>query len=182
MSETEAPKKRRGWVTALRYTIGLGLALFLLWVLSLFVRGELIAVEVGGGSMEPTLQAHDRVLARAIRPTEPIQRGDLVIVESPDDNGPDMIKRVVAIPGDTVQFRRQILLVNGEPSPPPGEAQSIHPEAPEITYELGPREYFVLGDNRGTSHDSEQFGPLDRDYIHSRVIYRYGPWSQRGRL
>ncbi len=182
MSEAEAPAKKASWIPILRYTVGLGFALFLFWVFSLFLRGELIAVEVGGRSMEPALRSSDRVLARAIRPNEPIERGDLVIITSPDDDGPDMVKRVVAVPHDTVEFRNQEFFVNGEPSPPPDGGRSCHPGTRNREYELGPGEYFVLGDNRGTSHDSEEFGPLTREYIHSRVIYRYGPWNQRGRL
>lgn len=179
--ESSGPS-RKGIIKFLRYTVGLGLAIFLLIILGMFLTGRLIALEVGGNSMAPTLVSGDRLLARALAPDEVIGRGDLVLVTSPDDNGPDMIKRVVAVPGDTVAFRNREFFVNGNPAPPPGRDRSIHMEKEDESHDLGPGEYFVLGDNRGSSHDSEEFGPLSREYIHSRLIYRYAPWPRRGRF
>ena len=143
--------------------------------------GKVRAFEVESGSMESTLDIGDRVLAKAFPKGIP-QRGDIVVIESPDDNGPELVKRVVAGAGDTVAFKGGYFFVNGSASPPPGQTASFHPGAPDSELTLKPGQFFVLGDNRSKSHDSEEFGPIDRSSIHGLVFYRYWPSARMGEV
>lgn len=168
-------------VGKLRMLIG-ALALFVTlgcwWA---FIIGELGAYEIESGSMEPTMLLYDRVLGRPI-PSSGVKVGDIVVINSPDDNGPDLVKRVVAEEGDMVEFRNHHFFVNGTESPPPGQTQSVHPFAPDDRFVLGKDEYYLLGDNRPQSHDSEEFGPVDRANIKKVIFWRYWPPSRMGRI
>lgn len=178
--ETEMAETRKiGWM---RIAISAAILLVLAVIWGLFINGSLRAMQVGSGSMQPTLQVGDKLIVSDIPEDEEIQRGEIVTLESPDDDGADLVKRVVAIPGDTVQFRRGYFMVNGKPAPPPGETISRASTFAVKDYVLKEDEYFVLGDNRLESHDSEEFGPVSRKMINGKVIYRYGPRERMGEV
>lgn len=139
---------------------------------------------VDGKSMEDTLEPGDRVL---VVKTAPIERGDVVVFRDPETNSVS-IKRVIALPGDTIAFLPQfkkmgglkILLggrvyVNGKPFREPYISLVVPPK-------LGPTEmpedrYFVMGDNRDESLDSRNYGPVPGDRIQGvavAVVYPFG--------
>jgi signal peptidase I len=134
------------------------------------------ATVVYGQSMEPNLSAYQRLIIDKISyHLHSPQRNDIVVIDLP---GMDemLVKRVVGLPGETVELRNGVVLINGEPLdesfPHDFSLQTI----PPLT--LGPLQYFVLGDNRGNSNDSRSFGPIQREYIVGRVWLRYWPLSQ----
>jgi signal peptidase I len=147
----------------------------------LLYTGEVRAVQVISGSMEPTIRTGERLIIGEVAGHVPT-RGELVVIEAPDDGGADLVKRVVGIPGDMVELRQGIFLLNGIPSPPPGGAPNWHPGEKDFIRTLGPDEYFVLGDNRMKSHDSTEFGPVNAKSIRAQVLYRYSPWVRRGQV
>lgn len=97
-----------------------------------------------------------------------------------------LIKRVIGIPGDTVEIRDNILYVNGEEQTEPYaridpfENIVINGNMPEI--KVKPGELFVLGDNRGESLDSRSFGVIDRSWVEGRAVFRILPFSKIGGL
>jgi len=121
---------------------------------------------ISGNSMLPAYTDGDRVL---VTTWGRVAVGDAVIARF---GGEILIKRVVAGPGDLVEMRRGRLLVNGagaeDPTPPLFRDGST---AGRLHLEDG--EYWVLGDNRRVSVDSRSFGPISRDDIVGRVIYRW---------
>ena len=128
---------------------------------------------VFGQSMEPELLPRQRLVVEKVTYRfRPPQRGQLVVVNVEED-GANLIKRVVAVPGEFVEIDDGIVLVNGEPLREPYVAlwtkENLAPR------QLGPTEYFVLGDNRPNSRDSRQFGPVDREEIVGRAWLRYWP-------
>lgn len=141
---------------------------------------------IPSASMEPTLEIQDRVLVNklAYKFGDP-SRGDVVVFERPpQDTGTtvkDLIKRVVALPGDTVEAREGKLYVNNEPVDEP------YLEAGTETLNLPPTtipedRLFVMGDNRGNSSDSRVFGPIDEDLLVGKADLRFWPFGRAGSL
>jgi len=172
------PTKPTRRVSTFRLLVTTIICLFLAIMWALLIRGKLRAMEVSSGSMIPTLEVKDTLLVWYGPPSE-IERGDIVVISSPDDEGADLVKRVVAIPGDTVAKSNGQVMVNGEPSNPPGTI-AVTTLGPDYSYYLGEDEFFVLGDNRKASHDSQQYGPIRREQILGSPLYRYAPRTRMG--
>ena len=135
-------------------------------------------ITVDGGSMLETLQNGDKLYVSILSARiQGYERGDIVICYFPgrDDR---CVKRIVALPGDTVKVTSGTVYVNGEAL----EEEYVEHEAgyhyPEITLEEG--EYFVLGDNRPISHDSHSHdvGPVSR--IEGKVRFVLWPFDRFG--
>jgi signal peptidase I len=129
-------------------------------------------------SMTPTLEVNDRVLVNKLAKDD-VHRGDIVVFERPpDDAGSvrELIKRVVALGGDTVESRGGQLLVNDqrvdEPYVTSAAGSAIRRQ------QVPPGHLFVLGDNRTNSADSRVFGPIREDSIIGRVFLRI--WGSGG--
>ena len=134
---------------------------------------------IKGRSMLPTL--HDRDIALVWRLTYRLRaprRGEVVICHYPGRKMKRLpflpqafVKRVIALPGDTVEWQEGVLLLNGEPLKEPyldpARCRSLRTRPPRT---LGPDEYYVLGDNRDASNDSRSVGPLRRRDIRGRVV------------
>ncbi len=144
---------------------------------------------VAGSSMEPFLKPGDRLLVSRLarcRPFTP-ERGQIVLLRRVPGERPESVKRVLALPGERVLLSDGGLNIDPgfrrEPSGRHG-AGSRYP-AGETGYAgrewvLGPRDYFVVGDNRDFSTDSRQFGPVRREAVIGVAWYRYAPPQRRG--
>lgn len=134
------------------------------------------ATIVYGQSMEPNLSERQRLIIDKVGYRfYPPQRNDIVVLNIP---GMDemLVKRVIGLPGETVELRRGIVYVNNEPLPEPFPHDLGYQSTVAIT--LGPLSYFVMGDNRDNSNDSRSFGPVKREHIVGRVWLRYWPLSE----
>ena len=138
-------------------------------------------VRVEGTSMLPMLEDQDRLFINKLAyRVGDIQRGDVVVFLYPHDREKSYIKRVIALPGDTLRIDHGQVYVNGnkiaEPYVPPRfEDDRSQPEM------MVPRhEFFVLGDHRSISSDSRAFGPVDRDLIYGKAAFVYWPMDQAG--
>ena len=131
-------------------------------------------------SMAPTVQAGDSVTADMWHYGDaPPAFGDVVVCDLGD--GTRVVKRVVGVPGDTIEMRGPRLVRNGSIVEEPYvslERLYNTPDAGPLT--LGVAEFFVLGDNRGNSNDSRYVGPLARDQIFGRVEFIYFSSSAGG--
>jgi signal peptidase I len=152
---------------------------------------------IPSSSMEPTLHcatpevgcqasASDRVLAnRFIYRFRDPERGDIVVFEVPEralakcGASGTFVKRLVALPGDTITQQNGVLLVNGtrveEPYLNGGQRGANFSER-----RLADDEYFMMGDNRGQSCDSRDWGPVNRDDLIGPVFAVYWPLSRLG--
>lgn len=148
-----------------------------------FVRPFVVeAFWIPSGSMIPTLQINDRVLVNKFiyRFTDP-ERGDIVVFQSVDDNT-ELIKRVVALPEDTVAVRGGRLIVNGEPQKEPFTNKKF-PDTSFFARTTVPENHvFVMGDNRANSQDSRFFGPLPEKNIEGEAFLRFWPIDRIGTL
>jgi signal peptidase I len=137
-------------------------------------------------SMEPTLQRDDRVLVNRLSyRVGDVGRGDVVVFVrppgQPDSGINDLIKRVVAVGGETVEGRDGRVVVDGESlaeayladGPPIGDFGPIHVPDDHV---------FVMGDNRGNSVDSRVFGPIAEDSIVGRAFVLFWPLDRIGWL
>ena len=193
--------------SALReYAEAFGVALILAIVLRTFF---IQAYKIPSGSMEPTLLIGDHIIVNKLDygfrlpdslfgltpfsgeipygkylfPIEPVRRGDVVVFVFPDDHTKDFIKRVIGIPGDTVEVRAGMLYLNGMRAPDPHahfeKSSAERLPSSQADYmaplKLGPDQYFMMGDNRDHSYDSRFWGPITRDAIEGRAMFIY--WS-----
>ena len=132
--------------------------------------------EVEGASMEPSFHTGERVLVNrlAYQGFREPQRGDVIVFHAWHSAGEeDYIKRVVGLPGDTVEIRDGGVFIDGSRYAEPYLDQTTQSTLGPTVVPEGT--YFVLGDNRGNSSDSRLFGPLPLDKIVGRAWLRYWP-------
>ncbi len=117
------------------------------------------------------------------------QRGDIIVFRFPEDEEKDFIKRIVGTPGDTVQVKNKIVLVNGQPLDDKAFTQRVDPGIIDGT--INPRDnfgpvtvpeesYFVMGDNRDQSLDSRFWGYVREEKIRGKAFRIYWSWSGQG--
>ena len=130
-------------------------------------------VRVDGFSMVPTLQDGEYVLVNrlAYRNSLP-ERGDIIVFVSPQSNDLDLIKRVIGLPGDTVNISGGVVQVNGQVLDEPYIAA-----APVYNgvWNVPESNLFVLGDNRNDSSDSHAWGLLPLENVLGKAILIYWP-------
>jgi signal peptidase I len=137
-------------------------------------------VRVSSASMLPTLEAGDVVLvARAAPDVDELDRGDLVTFRSPED-GRRALKRVLGLPGDELAILDSVLHVNGDALDEPYVDHAAIDGYYSRTYTVPEGTVFVLGDNRGNSVDSRDYGPLPAADLTGRVIVRLWPPFGKG--
>lgn len=103
----------------------------------------------------------------------PPQRGDVIVFHAPPDPGTDYVKRVIALPGETVVIRQGRVYVNGTPLPDSYQVEGAFDSTEPYT--VPPDSYFVMGDNRNHSNDSRHWGPVPAENIVGRVWFTYWP-------
>lgn len=140
-----------------------------------------------GSSMEPTFyDYHYLIIDRLTYDFEAPQRGDVIVLDLPQNTSRALIKRVIGLPGETVVLSgTSVSIKNGEH--PDGftlKEPYLSPQdlggATNMSVTLGPDQYFVLGDNRKVSADSRIWGTLPREDIVGRVLVRLYPLNDIG--
>jgi len=164
----------RVWTRDLLIAIGLAL------VIIVFLYQP---VKVEGTSMAPLLSDQERIfINKFVYRFEPIQRGDVVVFWYPLDHSKSFIKRVVGLPGESVEIRQGAVYANGKIVPEP-----YVPPQYEDPSDFGPvrvpkDSYFVMGDHRISSNDSRVFGSVGSQFIYGRAVFAYWPVDHFGSL
>lgn len=176
--------------------------------IALLVRATLVqAYHIPSGSMEDTLFPGDFVLAEKLTygPWVPgrvpgvsaalpsmripglreVRPGDVVIFESPRDPGVDLVKRCVAVAGQTVEMRNKRLYVDGRPFGDPATSKTVDPRALVPRDQFGPfvvpeGYFFAMGDNRDASFDSRFFGAVPLVNVRAHPVAIYFSWNRAG--
>ena len=165
-------------------------------ILALFVRTWAVqAFKIPTGSMEQNLLIGDHLLVnkfvyaptaspleRLLLPIGDVERGDVLVFKYPQDPERDFIKRVIGLPGETIELRQSRVLINGDPIEEP-YLELMRPGGrvpPDIRGTFGPvvvpeGHVFMMGDNRGDSQDSRYWGSLPMNYVKGRAFMLY--WS-----
>lgn len=142
--------------------------------------------KVRGASMEPNYHDGEYILTEKVSYYfNGPQRGDVVVFKFPNNKELDYIKRIVALPGETVSIRDNNVFINGrqlsEPYLAPGTFTSGHSAIPNSgTFNAPASEYVVMGDNRERSSDSREWGTVPQEDIVGRAFFRYWPPSDIG--
>ena len=174
------PRRRRRWGRALAETaITILVAVLLAGLVRTFAFQPFW---IPSSSMVPTLGVYDRVLVqKAFFTWRDVHEGQIVVFSHPplDHCGPqegDLVKRVIALPGQTIYSSGNSIYVNGRPlaepylphndplGPPVPDASSQHP------YRVPPGKFYLLGDNRADSCDSRFWGPIKGSSIVGKVV------------
>jgi signal peptidase I len=148
---------------------------------------------IPSGSMLPTLHLGDRIVVDKLSyRLHGVGRGDIVVFARPpaEDCGGapvnDLVKRVVALPGETISLRNDRVLINGKPLtepwlPPRTPTEAVDDGRPYDLlrpYKVPAGDYFVMGDNRTESCDSRYWGPIPKSLIVGKVVMRIWPLSR----
>jgi len=135
------------------------------------------AYHVYGSCMDPNIRNGERLvgskLAYALRKPA---RGDIIVFRSPQDGHSVYIKRVIALPGETVEIRDGVVLVDGHALREPYLHHVPHGTWPAVAVE--PNCLYVMGDYRDQSNDSRFWGQLPISDIQAKVWARYWPASR----
>lgn len=132
---------------------------------------------VDGPSMQPNFATGQYVIVSRVNYllTDP-QHGDVVVFNYPGDPTQDYIKRVIGVPGDTVEIRDTHVFVNGlELTEPYINEPCSTGMCRNDRWTLGSDQFFMMGDNRNHSSDSRAFGPVARHFIVGKALIRYWP-------
>ncbi len=132
-------------------------------------------------SMQPTLYPHDRIIvSKAAYRFHPPKRGDIVVFKFPLDPSRALIKRIVALEGETIEIKNGYVYINGKMLEEP---YIIHELTPNYgPYKVPKGHCFVMGDNRNNSEDSRMWGPLAKKYIIGKAVLIYWPPERMGLL
>ncbi len=170
-ASSAAPAKRSHLVREIVETILLTAIIFVV------VNALTGRFRIEGQSMEPNLHDGEYVLIDKVSYVlHPPQRGDVIVFLRPDEH--DFIKRIIGVPGDTVEVRDGRVYVNGQALDEPYLNQPTRQNMAVV--KVGPGHYFVLGDNRNNSSDSRSFGAISVQDIVGRAWLVYWPPSDWG--
>lgn len=152
----------------------IGIALVLFFLLQTVIRN----FQVDGHSMVPNLQHGQYLMVDKISYRLPFsirapERGDVIVFTPPVALNKDFVKRIIGLPGDTVEMVNGEVFVNGESLPNSFGAQLDKTSMPAVT--VPEDSFFVLGDNRANSNDSRNWGILTKDAVVGKVWLSYFP-------
>ena len=174
-------------------------------VLALFIRTFIVqAFKIPTGSMENNLLIGDHLLVnkfvsgptlsrleRGVLPMADVRRTDVIVFKYPEEPDRDFIKRVIGLPGETLELRNKKVYVDGrelnepyvhflEPASASQEVTSF-----DVRERYGPvhvpaDQYFVMGDNRDNSQDSRYWGFMPRSYVKGKALFVYFSFGEEG--
>jgi signal peptidase I len=170
-------------------------------ILALFIRTFVVqAFKIPTGSMEPNLLVGDHLLVnkfvfaptasaaeRAVLPIRDVRRGDIVVFKYPEEPDRDFIKRIIGLPGETIEVKGRQVLVDGRALDEPyahfllphdgseGATFDVREHYGPVTVPDG--HLFAMGDNRDNSQDSRYWGFLPMHYVKGRALMIYWSWD-----
>jgi signal peptidase I len=167
-------RELRSWTRDLAVALGLAL------VIIIFLYQP---VKVEGTSMAPLLSDQERIfINKFVYRFEPIERGDVIVFWYPIDHSKSFIKRVVGLPGETIELRGGRVFVNSRELKEPYVPASYLDSSSAPALLIPQDEYFVMGDHRDSSNDSRVFGPVSRQNIYGKAVFAYWPVDHFGSL
>lgn len=155
------------------------IALPLVFIFRSFIAQPFV---VRGGSMEPTLQNNQYLVVYELpyHFSDP-ERGDVVIFKYPNDPGQHFVKRVIALPGETIEIQNNTVTIYNLDNPDGFTLEEPHIKVPthgNTRTTLDNDEFFVMGDNRSNSSDSRSWGTLDKELITGRALLSLWPLNR----
>ena len=157
-------------------------------IVSLFIAAVFIVflyqpVKVEGTSMMPILQDQERIfINKFVYKFTGISRGDVVVFWYPLDPSKSYVKRVIGLPGDTVQVRFGKVYVNGRLLSEDYLIPEYMDHQSYAATQVEPNRFYVMGDHRNSSNDSRSWGTVPRDHIYGKAVLVYWPMDHFGRV
>jgi signal peptidase I len=168
------PRELKGWVRDLAVAVTLAM------VIIVFLYQP---VKVEGTSMAPLLSDQERIfINKFVYRFEPIGRGDVIVFWYPLDHSKSFIKRVIGLPGETIELRRGRLFINAKEISEDYVPASFFDGTSYGPLRIPQGNYFVMGDHRDSSNDSRMFGTVARDYIYGKAVFAYWPVDHFGSI
>jgi len=141
---------------------------------------------VDGRSMDPTFATGDYLIVDKLSyQIGTPKRNSVIVFKYPNDPSKSFIKRVIALPGETIKIKDDTVTIINKDHPEGfkvDESYVVHTSPANLEKTLGNDEYFVMGDNRAESFDSRSWGPLNKKYILGKPIIRLWPLNEIGLL
>ena len=176
---TSAPR-RSALAAALGWTRDLLLSVILAVLVILFVYQP---VKVEGTSMMPSLEDQERIFINKFIyrfGMGDIQRGDMVVFWYPGDPSKSYIKRIIGLPGDSIEITNGTVALNGR-TLEETYVPNIYRDTQSVPATVVPPDhYYVLGDHRSSSNDSRAWGPVHRRHIYGKAVFIYWPLDKMG--
>lgn len=169
-------KEALSWI--LTIVLGVAMALFLTQVV-------IVNAKVPSASMEETVMTGDRLIGnRLAYVTKDPERFDIIFFKYPDDESRIFIKRIIGLPGETVEVRDGKVYINDEATPLDDSFIREPMQGSFGPYEVPENCYFVMGDNRNDSLDSRFWTNkfVEKDKILGKAMFRYFPFSDIGKI
>lgn len=140
----------------------------------------LLPCEVHGKSMYPTLIEGERTYSFVITRNLGIKRFDICVIEvnADQDNEKLLVKRVIGMPNETIEYKDNVLYVDGQKMEEDFLQMEVHTKDFKVT--LGDDEYYCLGDNRDISKDSRYYGAFKKSDIKATKMFVLFPFSDFG--
>ena len=177
-----------------RATLGIVRDIFIAFVLAIFIRAFAVqAYKIPSGSMIPTLLVGDYILVnrlsyglripyyKYILRWGEIKRGDIIVFVFPEEPSKDFIKRVIALPGETIEIRKKKIYINGREIEDKWGFFSddyVGPPRDDFgPFQVPQGHVFVMGDNRDESNDSRFWGPVNIENIKGKAFIIYFSWD-----
>jgi signal peptidase I len=177
-----------------RAALGIVRDIFIAFVLAIFIRAFVVqAYKIPSGSMIPTLLVGDYILVnrlsyglripyyKYILRWGEIKRGDIIVFVFPEDPSKDFIKRVIALPGETIEIRKKKIYINGREIEDKWGFFSddyVGPPRDDFgPFQVPQGHVFVMGDNRDESNDSRFWGPVNIENIKGKAFIIYFSWD-----
>lgn len=175
-------------------SVGIIRDIFIALVLAVFIRTFAVqAYKIPSGSMIPTLLVGDYILVnrlayglripyyKYIFRWGEIKRGDVIVFVFPEDPSKDFIKRVIALPGETIEIKRKKIYIDGREIEDKWGFFSDNYFGPPRDdfgpFQVPPEHVFVMGDNRDESNDSRFWGPVNIQNIKGKAFIIYFSWN-----
>lgn len=131
----------------------------------------ILPVRFVGKSMQPTLNDGDRIIFD--KRFGKLERGDIIVFHYPPDPSTSYIKRIIGLPGETIEMREGKVFINGGAIDEPYLKPDLLSLDTMPLVKIPDQHYFVMGDNRRNSSDSRYWGTVPRNLIYGKFIARY---------
>lgn len=174
----QSEKKQKSALLEIMESVAI--AVLLAVVIRLFLFEPFI---IPSESMYPTLQINDRIMVNKLsyHLGDP-SRGDVIVFKYPMDPSRDFVKRLIAVGGETIEIRDNVLYINGAPL-----SEGYLPPDLVMKGDYGPVKvpegtFFMMGDNRNSSDDSRSWGMMPEENIIGKAVFIYWPYNRIGLL
>lgn len=180
-NDKNAPPPARSALSAtIHWTRDLMVSVVIAVVIILFIYQP---VKVEGTSMMPALVDQERIFINKFVyrfGISSVERGDMVVFWFPGDLSKSYIKRVIGVPGDTVQVDNGTVMINGRPLEEGYVPEEYRDHTSMSPTRVPDDQFFVLGDHRSSSNDSRSWGMVPRRYIYGKAVFVYWPLDKIG--